>query len=195
MATRIGSKKGWYSGKSSYKIVEKIIKERANSLLVISPYITTYYARMLLSASKRKEVRVITSDSPVTSEAMKMMARKSSASGYIKSALYLIVLDIVLLVIGLYYFALLFALAFAIFVVLAIRKRAASKSTRVYVKVSRGTSIHEKLYISDSVAVVGSANLTYFGMHRNVEHLEIVTDKDKITEMRRHFDSLWNSLK
>ena len=59
-------------------------------------------------------------------------------------------------------------------------------------KVVTDKFIHEKLYISDDNAIVGSANLTYAGMHKNIEHIELINEQDKVNQLSEHFDELWS---
>jgi len=65
-------------------------------------------------------------------------------------------------------------------------------NSNLQVKVITERFVHEKLYISGNTAISGSANLTYNGMHKNIEHIEVTKDESKIREMRRHFESMWN---
>ena len=187
-----GDSPGWYSGSASYLIVERLIKERSKTLRVVSPYITPYYAKMLIGASRGKEVRVITSDSDISKDALRMMGKRTGVGPYAKTASYFIALEAVLLLLKLYAAAFVVAPAFAVLVLLFSLRYASAGRRRLYVKVIGGRLVHEKLYISDSRAVVGSANLTYGGMHRNVEHLELINDSEKVKGLAGHFDSLWN---
>ena len=38
---------------------------------------------------------------------------------------------------------------------------------------------------------MGSANLTYSGMHKNIEHIEVIKEGDRIAELEKHFRQLW----
>jgi phosphatidylserine/phosphatidylglycerophosphate/cardiolipin synthase-like enzyme len=51
--------------------------------------------------------------------------------------------------------------------------------------------VHAKMYISENEAISGSANLTYRGMHRNVEMLEIMHDKESVESMSSTFWKMW----
>jgi phosphatidylserine/phosphatidylglycerophosphate/cardiolipin synthase-like enzyme len=51
-----------------------------------------------------------------------------------------------------------------------------------------------KLYIVDEeVALAGSANLTYSGMNRNIERLEVKTSTSEIGQEIEAFLDLWGS--
>ena len=75
---------------------------------------------------------------------------------------------------------------------LLLQRRRRKIAKNITVKTTGEDFVHEKLYISDTVAIVGSANLTYAGMHKNVEHIQMVDDKNEITELKEHFNSLWS---
>jgi hypothetical protein len=64
---------------------------------------------------------------------------------------------------------------------------------RLSVKVLSGTQlVHVKLYIvDDRVAFSGSANLTYSGMNRNIERMEMKTAAGEIQPEITAFSSLW----
>jgi len=79
-----------------------------------------------------------------------------------------------------------------ILVLLAYRKYRKTDSN-IKVKVTKDKFVHEKLYIGSDMAIVGSANLTFNGMHRNVEHIDIIRSKDQIDRLKTHFESLWRS--
>ncbi|MDE1811173.1 MAG: hypothetical protein KGH66_03965, partial [Candidatus Micrarchaeota archaeon] len=63
--------------------------------------------------------------------------------------------------------------------------------TRLRVRIADKKFVHEKLYIGESTAITGSANLTFNGMHKNIEHIETTADPRKVQELTRHFDELW----
>ncbi len=75
-------------------------------------------------------------------------------------------------------------------VLLAYRKYKKTDSN-LKVKVAKGKFVHEKVYIGNDIAIVGSANLTYNGMHKNVEHIDVIKDDARIRQLREHFESLW----
>ena len=53
--------------------------------------------------------------------------------------------------------------------------------------------VHAKMYIGEKTAIVGSANLTYAGMHQNVEHIDVIRDRGQIADLKKQFFSMWNS--
>jgi phosphatidylserine/phosphatidylglycerophosphate/cardiolipin synthase-like enzyme len=109
--------------------------------------------------------------------------------GYAKAALYFALLSAIALYLGFYYIAApIVALALASFA-LMLRSR---RSTAIQLKVIRDKFVHEKLYISNGTAVIGSANLTYSGMHKNIEHVEVIRNGKEVDALKRHFEELWS---
>jgi phosphatidylserine/phosphatidylglycerophosphate/cardiolipin synthase-like enzyme len=54
--------------------------------------------------------------------------------------------------------------------------------------------VHEKLYIGNDKAITGSANLTYNGLHKNIEHIEVINSIERIGKLKSHFNDLWSKL-
>jgi phosphatidylserine/phosphatidylglycerophosphate/cardiolipin synthase-like enzyme len=183
-----------YSGDETYKEIDKLIKEKTRSeLLIVCPYINRYYAKMLIWASGRRRVRVITSNSVVSSDAVKLIRKSRPGSGYIKAAIYFIILEAIFFFLKRYYLEVLLIPVVVVLLAIAV-KRASELKKRIEVKISESRFIHEKLYISDGSAISGSANLTYSGTRKNIEHIEKTYDTDRISALKEHFNSLWNSI-
>lgn len=182
---------GMYSGDSSYKYIDRLIKNWDRELRVISPYISSHYARMLAGAGRRKRVMVITSR-------RSLETFKSHGFGrlklYIKLLVYLALLDAIAIYLN--FFAVVVVLSLFVFIDIALfyRMYRSRLLPRASIKVATSRFVHEKLYISNSVAITGSANLTFQGTHRNIEHIEIINDPEKISRLRSHFDRLWKSI-
>ena len=174
-----------YSGNESYRYVEKAIDE-AGELLIVSPYIDMYYAKFIAQKSKGKKIRIISSSMETAAKMEIGGSRRLKGLFYFifflffaDLALYLIHIDIVLVEAA-------SVLLLAVAVPLGARKKGAVAEMKHPKKF-----VHAKMYISDTLAIVGSANLTYRGMHSNIEHLEIITDREKIGELRRIFWKMW----
>ena len=168
-----------YSGPDSYKAIDSLIKERGRRrLMVISPYIGKYYARLLVDQSAKKRVSIITSNSDINKDAVSFIRRSKPGSGFIKAAVYFIILEAIFFFLKFYYLEVFVIPVIAVLLVLAVATHSARKS-RVALKISDEQFIHEKVYITDDRAIVGSANLTYSGTHKNIEHVEIISDKSK----------------
>ena len=65
-------------------------------------------------------------------------------------------------------------------------------SNGVSVKVPRNF-VHAKMYISGQMAMIGSANLTYSGMHRNIEHMSVIRSSREIGRLASQFWELWGN--
>ena len=174
-----------YNGNESYRYVERAIDE-AEELLIVSPYIDTYYAKFIAQRSKGKKVRIISSS--IESAAKMEIGGSIGLKGFfyfISSlffaglALYLTHINIVLV-----------GVAYALLLAAAVPLGLKMKGTAVEIKHPK-KFVHAKMYISDTLAIVGSANLTYRGMHSNIEHLEIITDRERIGELQRIFWKIW----
>jgi phosphatidylserine/phosphatidylglycerophosphate/cardiolipin synthase-like enzyme len=182
-----------YSGDSSFRYVDKLIKENGKELMVISPYLSGYYTKMLANASQKKHVRVITSgssagyrDSIIGNYAV------GSLKGHIKAIIFLAILDMISVYLNFIYTTIILTLLIAIIALIAYARYCAT-SKNLKIKVIREKFVHEKLYIGDNSAISGSANLTYNGMHKNIEHIEVTRDPRKIRELRSHFESMWGN--
>ncbi|MEM0149753.1 MAG: phospholipase D-like domain-containing protein [Candidatus Micrarchaeaceae archaeon] len=178
-----------YSGSESFKYADRLIGNNDRELLIISPYISNYYVRILMR-KRHKKIRIITSESSMGSGSLLMDIAKGSRRRRIKALAYFAVLDAILFYIHLGVAALALLILVALLFAGTIKKPKAPKSN-IQVKTTGSRFIHEKIYIGDSTAITGSANLTYNGMHKNIEHIEVITDKRRIGELKDHFNRLW----
>jgi phosphatidylserine/phosphatidylglycerophosphate/cardiolipin synthase-like enzyme len=186
------SKAEQYSGSESFRYIDRLISNKDSELLIISPYISNYYTRMLLKR-KRKKVRIITSESSISKDKLLSNPAKSRRRSYAKAIAYFAVLGIILLCINAQIPALA-VLAFTALLVLGlIKNMLRGSSSNISVKTTGSLLIHEKMYIGKAIAITGSANLTYNGTHKNIEHIEIITNQDLINELRAHFEELWRA--
>lgn len=183
----------WYSGDSSYKYVDKLVKNSDPELMIISPYISNHYTKMLINQSGRKKIRVVTSDSSMGyKDSMLKNLAANSVNGYLKAIAFFFVFVLISIYLQLIYIAATLSLLVLALVVLAYKRRKDTNSN-LRVKVSNRKFVHEKLYIGADIAIVGSANLTFNGMHKNVEHIEILKNQEKIAALKRHFEEMWKS--
>ncbi len=191
----IGGMESWkeegYSGSSAYLYIDRMIKSKEPTLDIVCPFISPYYARMLMRQSSRKRIRVITSNSKITEQAAKMMEQGGVDPGYIKLIIYAAILLAIFVVLDLYFIYV--AMIPVVMVLVAIPIFRMGRKKRIQVKVAQQRFIHEKLYISSNYAITGSANLTYGGTHKNVEHISVVKDREEISKLNRHFEELWKS--
>src|SRR5271157_2748957 len=95
-----------YSGSDSYKFVDKLIKSGSGEMLVVSPYIDNYYARVLLRASRRRRFRVITSpEALLYRHSLLKRLRLHRMKAYAKATAYFAILSAIALYLAFYYLA------------------------------------------------------------------------------------------
>ncbi len=178
----------WYSGPSSHRQIDRLIKSKSKYLMVSTPYIDDYYLGVLNGVAKRKRVML------VSSKASEKRIRRFMANRVRRFAIefflvYLVVMLGWLIVLGGTAGNLIAYLPLAAAALAAVL----SKRKRLDVRIIGTGFVHEKLYITENLIITGSANLTYAGTHKNVEHIEIINDAEKIKGIKRHFDRLWSS--
>lgn len=180
-----------YSGSSSYIAVERLLRDRSKAVRIVSPYVSRYYAEKLAGIARKKEVYLITSVRTAREErSLERYLSKGGASVWLQAMGALAGGIAISALAGLWAMVLvltqLAAADAALIAVVAFRRRA-----HMHVRFSRGAFVHEKLYISDLQAITGSANLTYSGMHRNIEHIDLTRDPARIRALKAHFEELW----
>ena len=63
------------------------------------------------------------------------------------------------------------------------------------IKTYRKTLLHGKLLIIDNnIAILGSHNITYSGLHKNIELSLLIEEKNIVKEFRNLFFILWNQI-
>lgn len=178
-------KPDYYSGQQCYKFAEGLIR-RGREILIVSPYIDGYYARFLMENSDGKKIKILSSS--MDPEAKRILRRKkplgmlSAVSLLVLSVDYLSLTARLLTIFVIVVSAIILAVALVAFKL---------KKYEMEVKVPRGF-VHAKMYISENEAIHGSANLTYSGMHKNVEHIEVIREREKIEMLRKEFYRLWD---
>ena len=185
-----GGREEGYSGSSAYLYIDKMIKNRESTLDIVCPFISAYYARMLMRQSSKKRIRIITSNSRITKQAAMMMRKGGIDPVYIKMIVYTAILLAIFVLLDLYFVYV--AMIPVIMVLVAIPIFRMGRKRQIQVKTAH-RFVHEKLYISSSYAITGSANLTYGGTHRNVEHISVVKDEEELDKLSAHFEELWRS--
>ncbi len=179
-----------YSGSDTHRYIDQLINDGAKSLKIITPYLGISYARMLVRVSTRKRICIIVSgdSSKKDEDAVKFITKKGRHvdPGPI---FYGSILAAGLAFVGAYALALSVAALIAAYIYRA--GIYLPRHRNITVKIATDRFIHEKMYISESSAIVGSANLTYSGTHKNMEHIEIIKEPKKMKELGAHFDNLW----
>ena len=179
-----------YSGSSSYKYVEKLI-DGGKRVLIVSPYIDEYYARYLISRGMSRRIYVIASS--VSENVEKMLSGGRRWLNPVYAFLTVAILVTLLLYFDVQYLYVLLLAVIAIALTGAIATLMHEKRSNIRFK-RPSSFVHAKLYISEKMAIEGSANLTYKGLHSNVEYIKIVYERREIDELEKRFWSMWNSL-
>ena len=172
-----------HSGSDSYRYVERLIRNEKR-ILIVSPYIDEYYARLLLK-DNHKQIFVISSSADVRARRILTSDRRNR---WLLAASAPLALYGIIEYIGKEYAYAVTALllSFIILSVFFLRKKPRNISFRVPEKF-----VHAKMYIGRNEAISGSANLTYRGMHSNVEQIGITIDKKDIRDLEAQFWNIW----
>ncbi len=175
------------TGAGSHAQVEQLIR-RGREIYIVSPYIDNYYAALIRRHAGRKRFYILSSSMKGNARRI-LESRGSWASVAVFAASVVVILCIL--------FALsLLSPGIAVLAVLAVLARIAVfkhfSGNRIRLKVP-GRFVHAKMYISERMAITGSANLTYNGMHSNIEHMETVYDPRTILELKKQFWKIWDA--
>ncbi|MDE1869648.1 MAG: hypothetical protein KGH71_01520 [Candidatus Micrarchaeota archaeon] len=177
-----------YSGKECYRYVDGLIRG-AETLLIVSPYIDKYYAAFLLKNSKGKKVKIISSS--IERQARDLLTRGRFPKEVLFALIWVAALDLLLYFLQFYEYSL-YVFLLALLLLLDLLVSASSRPTNIEMRIPQ-EFVHVKMYLGGPAAILGSANLTYKGMHVNVEHIELIENADRIRELERQFWTLWNS--
>lgn len=180
-------KERYYNGNDTYKYIEKLLR-RGKDIYIISPYIDKYYAGRIRAYSSRKKFHIISSS--IEKEALDILGKQRSPMDLVIPLTLLFGMDSILYYIGFFstYAAAISAILMAILFV------GFYGSEKNNVSVLRPKDfVHAKIYLSENIAIEGSANLTYRGTHSNIEHITITLDPDKVGAMREDFWKMWDS--
>lgn len=174
----------YYSGSNAGRHLDELLKHRG-SLLIVSPYIDAYYAKILLKLSGRRKINVITSSAD--EDALKLLGKGGSVLWIAAYVLLSVLILYAMGIAGITGYYLLIALIPVMIGTLKhwrIRRNISLKVPKRFV--------HVKMYIAEGMAMTGSANLTYKGMHKNVEHVTVTYSEDEIKKLRAQFWEMWN---
>lgn len=177
----------YHNGRDCYKYTEKLLRN-SRELFIVSPYIDEYYAHFLKKVGKGKRIKIISSS--IEKRAEKILSKRKPLG---------LLLSFLIVVVGSDYLINLFGLLSN--AEIAVSAGLVLISMLLFMRIKYDISIkkpkdfvHAKMYISDHSAIHGSANLTYNGMHTNVEHIEIVENKENIEKLKDEFFKMWKSL-
>jgi phosphatidylserine/phosphatidylglycerophosphate/cardiolipin synthase-like enzyme len=175
-----------YSGKDSYRYVERVLKSEKN-LMIVSPYIDDYYAGYLVKHSRGKRIRILSSS--MQPGASRRLRKGRNLVPAVRFSLLAAAFNVAFFLLGIQFLAFLIVTSAIAVLFLALSLR---RNRNISVRVPKGF-VHAKMYVGDSVAVEGSANLTYAGMHNNVEHIDVIHDRKRIGDLKRQFAAMWDS--
>lgn len=179
------AQKNYHFGNDCYAYVEKLIIE-GKRIYIISPYVDAYYADFIMKNAGGKRIYIISSS--IESEARKILSRSRYRKAFVSVSLFLLLFNLFSYLVHIYYMQM-FLISLAAFVVASLAFSAEKHKIRL--KTPKYFT-HAKLYISDKAAIQGSANLTYNGMHKNVEHIESIYDQESIGSLRKEFLKIWH---
>ncbi len=174
-----------YSGNDSYRHIDPLIRG-GKTIYIVSPYIDSYYAAFIRRYAGGKRFYILSSS--MTDSARKILESNGDALGMFLFSGVVAAIDILVYLLGLlsvYIILLSLAAIGARWIVFKLASR-----NRIVLKVPK-SFVHAKLYVSDRMAILGSANLTYKGTHVNVEHIEVVHEPDRIGLLKKEFWKLW----
>lgn len=156
-------------GKNAGYVIERQVKQAQLSIKICSPYISPEYAKILAQLA-RKGICV----KLIASEARSSNLKTSNGSWSNGPAL-----DILRTA----------NKSLADFFSADIRYL---KNPALEYRIVKSNFVHAKIYIIDSrYAVVGSANLTEYGMTKNVEHLIVTDNIEEVRQLDKDFEELW----
>ena len=158
-------------GKNAGVVIERHIKHADKSIKIYSPFISPEYAKILtLLAKKGISVKLI------SSEARGSNFKNNNNNGFWSNEPSLDILRT------------------------ANKSRADFfnadiqylKNPPLEYRIMKYNFVHAKLYVIDGkYAVVGSANLTEYGMTKNVEHLIVTDNQEEVQQWEKDFEELW----
>ena len=178
-----------YSGSESWRHIDRLLESNGRHIKIITPFISDYYVDRILKIARKKKVYLLLSGAGKAEEAAvkRLLKRNRSLNLGMIAYLALIVAGLAYLKFYVYAAGVGAIALFALYYGMVLKPA----GTKLFVKIATDRFIHEKLYLSDDTAIVGSANLTYAGTHRNVEHIEVINDPARVDELSLHFDGLW----
>ncbi|MCL4365291.1 MAG: phospholipase D family protein [Candidatus Marsarchaeota archaeon] len=175
-----------YCGIDTHKYINGLINS-AGDILIVSPYIDDYYARMLSDSGSDRRFYIIASS--IEQEVSRRLSGRKSPFAVLGYMLLSMLLVSVSTLAGL---GLMLIIPSLIPAAIGLFKYS-SRKQNIVLKVPR-QFVHAKIYISDNMAITGSANLTYKGTHRNLEQISITYNSDEISRLRGQFWDMWHKL-
>ena len=175
----------YYYGSDTHRYINDLIG-KGSEVLIVSPYVDRYYAEIILEKSRDRKFYLISSS--MENDVLRLFNAGSQLWIPAYLGLSMILLGL-LLFIGATGALLLPSIApIAIGII-----KNAGKGSGVRLKVPK-QFVHAKMYISEGMAITGSANLTYKGTYKNLEQINIIYNKADIDKLRNQFWGMWGKL-
>ncbi|MGC8662335.1 MAG: phospholipase D-like domain-containing protein [Candidatus Micrarchaeia archaeon] len=167
--------------------MERLIK-KSSEVLIVSPYIDIYYAKFILRNSKNKRIYIISSS--MDRKVKKLLEQGNFPATSLALFLTFSFAALIISAVGFGNFIFIFSILFLAIFLFRLKMR---KPGGIKLKIPQNF-VHAKLYIGNSMAIIGSANLTYRGLHKNVEHIEIHEDLEYIKKLKEEFWRMWKEV-
>lgn len=177
-----------YSGKDCHKYVEQLLK-KGKELHIVSPYIDNYYANFILRNSGGKNIRIISSS--IERDAEKTLTKGRFPKELAISTLLVAIADIMLYLLSFYLYSFYIFMA-VLLLIMATFLLSIKTPKNIRLKIPK-EFVHAKIYLSENGGIEGSANLTYKGMHKNIEHIKVVLDPNELRSLEMQFEEIWKS--
>ncbi len=177
----------YHYGSDSYRHIDRML-DTSRRMHIVSPYLDRYYAERIFRNASRSEFYIISSS--MDEGARHVLRRRGSLPTLAVYGLFSAALLYAFIALGIYGYALL-APAIPLVIGMAKYRSSSSRSRRIHLKVP-DRFVHAKMYVSERQAVMGSANLTYKGMHSNVEAIEVTEEQDKVDKLLDQFWEMWD---
>lgn len=175
----------YYYGSDTHRYINELI-DRKGEILMVSPYVDRYYAELIIKKARGRKIYLISSS--IEADVMKMFNTSSRLWLLAYIGLSIILLGLLLFIGASGAVLSLFLVPLIIgFIKIPVRK------SEVVLKVPK-QFVHVKMYISEGMAITGSANLTYKGTHKNVEQINITYNGVDIGKLKNQFWGMWKKL-
>ncbi len=175
----------YYYGSDTYRYINDLIG-KGGEVLIVSPYVDRYYAKLILEKSRGRKFYLISSS--MEGDVLRMFNGGSRLWIPAYLGLSIILLGLLLFIGAM---GMLLMLSTAPILIGIIKN--AGKGSGVRLKVPK-QFVHAKMYISEGMAITGSANLTYKGTHKNVEQINVIYNRPDIERLKNQFWRMWGRL-
>jgi len=188
-----------YDGQHAGSVLLPVLQSAKRKLFVCSPFISPEYARLLVSRARGGvAVYVLTSQAPenkIHQESLSILAGRSINQSASRRSFLLAGLGLLFLLLSLLNSSWVLVYVGAMFLALWFvysRLPVRHAPQGLQLKIS-SSFIHAKIYAADDrVAVTGSPNLTFSGLNKNVEHVDVFEGREAVPVIES-FRRLWNS--